>query len=124
MDGVTCVLLRQASDTDQLYGSVTAGDIAKALTEEGFTVNKTQVLLDRPIKVIGLYPLRVKLHPEVGVNVIVNVARTQEEADAQTAAANPPDAAAGDEDSAPPADEQAATEPAAGEPASASDSEG
>ena len=87
MDGVSCVLLRQASDSDQLYGSVTAGDIAGALTDAGFTTNKTQVSLDRPIKVIGLHPVRVKLHPEVGVGVTVNVARTQDEAKAQTASA-------------------------------------
>lgn len=91
MDGVTCVLLRQASDSDQLYGSVTAGDIAGALTDEGFTINKTQVSLDRPIKVIGLHPVRVKLHPEVGVSVTVNVARTRDEAKAQAVSAAEPE---------------------------------
>ena len=91
MDGVACVLLRQASDSDQLYGSVTAGDIAGALTDEGFTINKTQVSLDRPIKVIGLHPVRVKLHPEVGVSVTVNVARTRDEAKAQAVSAAEPE---------------------------------
>ena len=91
MDGVTCVLLRQASDSDQLYGSVTAGDIAGALTDEGFTINKTQVSLDRPIKVIGLHPVRVKLHPEVGVSVTVNVARTRDEAKAQAVSGAEPE---------------------------------
>ncbi len=91
MDGVACVLLRQASDSDQLYGSVTAGDIAGALTDEGFTINKTQVSLDRPIKVIGLHPVRVKLHPEVGVSVTVNVARTRDEAKAQAVSAVEPE---------------------------------
>ncbi len=83
LDGLACVLLRQASDSDQLYGSVSAGNIAKALAEEGFAVNKPQVLLHRPIKTIGLHLVRVKLHPEVGVGVTVNVARTKEEAQAQ-----------------------------------------
>jgi large subunit ribosomal protein L9 len=83
LDGLKVVIVRQASDTDQLYGSVTTRDIADAVTAAGFTVEKRQVSLDRPIKNVGLHPIRVVLHPEVIVTVTTNVARSQEEADAQ-----------------------------------------
>jgi large subunit ribosomal protein L9 len=83
LDGLKVVIVRQASDTDQLYGSVTTRDIADAVTAAGFTVEKRQVSLDRPIKNVGLHPIRVVLHPEVVVTVTTNVARSQEEADAQ-----------------------------------------
>ncbi len=83
IDGLAVVLIRQASETGQLYGSVTARDIADALGEEGLTVERTQVVLDRPIKTLGLTPIRVRLHPEVSVTITVNIARTAEEADMQ-----------------------------------------
>lgn len=85
MDGERVIIVRQASETDQLYGSVSARDIATALTEHGFSVGPSQVTLDRPIKTTGIHPVSVKLHPEVSVTVTVNVARTAEEADRQTA---------------------------------------
>jgi large subunit ribosomal protein L9 len=83
LDGLKVVIVRQASDTDQLYGSVTTRDIAEAITAAGFTVDKRQVSLDRPIKAVGLHPIRVVLHPEVVVTVTTNVARSEEEAEAQ-----------------------------------------
>jgi len=83
IEGLSVILTRQASDNYQLYGSVTTRDIAMAATEAGFTVAKTQVELSRPIKTVGLHPVRVRLHPEVAVMIAVNVARTQDEAEAQ-----------------------------------------
>lgn len=84
MDDVTVFLQRQAGDAGQLYGSVSARDIAAAVTEAGYTVNRSQVQLDRPIKAIGLHTVRVDLHPEVTVSVTANVARSEEEAAVQT----------------------------------------
>ena len=86
MDGTRVVLVRQASEADHLYGSVSARDIAEALTEEGFSVDKGQIALDQPIKMVGLFDVRVNLHPEVAINVSVNVARSSEEAEAQALA--------------------------------------
>lgn len=87
LDGTKYVILRQASDMGQLYGSVSSRDIAQALTEAGFTAEKRQINLNEPIKTLGVHEVRVALHPEVIVEVSVNVARTQEEADAQTLSA-------------------------------------
>jgi large subunit ribosomal protein L9 len=83
LDGVKVVLLRQASEAGQLYGSVTARDIAEAVTEAGFTIQKSQVVLNQPIKELGLHTIRVTLHPEVSVSVTANVAKSAEEAEAQ-----------------------------------------
>ena len=83
VDGKTVQLIRQASNTGQLYGSVSARDIVEALETVGATVNKSQVVLDRPIKAIGMHDVRIALHPEVAVTVKVNVARSPEEADLQ-----------------------------------------
>ncbi len=83
IDGKTIKLIRQASNTGQLYGSVSARDIVEALEADGAKVLKSQVVLDRPIKAIGLHEVRVALHPEVSVAVKVNVARSPEEADLQ-----------------------------------------
>jgi large subunit ribosomal protein L9 len=83
VDGKTVKLIRQASNTGQLYGSVSARDIVDALETEGAHVTKSQVVLDRPIKAIGLYDVKIALHPEVAVTVKVNVARSPEEADLQ-----------------------------------------
>jgi large subunit ribosomal protein L9 len=83
VDGKTVQLIRQASNTGQLYGSVSARDIVDALEADGAKVAKSQVVLDRPIKAIGLHEVRVALHPEVAVTVKVNVARSPEEADLQ-----------------------------------------
>jgi len=83
VDGMTCVLIRQASETLQLYGSVTARDIAQAATAAGASVERQQVVLDKPIKTLGLHKVRVMLHPEVTVEITVNVARSPEEAEVQ-----------------------------------------
>ena len=76
-------LIRQASNTGQLYGSVAVRDLVEALVADGHKVTKSQVVLDKPIKSIGLYDVRVALHPEVTVVVKVNVARSPEEAEMQ-----------------------------------------
>src|SRR5690242_11178388 len=83
VDGKTVQLSRQASNTGQLYGSVSARDIAEALEGAGAHVAKSQVVLDRPIKAIGMHEVKIALHPEVAVTVKVNVARSPEEADLQ-----------------------------------------
>ncbi|MHA1108071.1 MAG: 50S ribosomal protein L9 [Alphaproteobacteria bacterium] len=83
LDGLKVIVVRQASESDQLYGSVTVRNIAQAVTEAGFTVNSKQVQLARPIKTVGLHDVRVFLHPEVTANVVANVARSEEEADLQ-----------------------------------------
>ena len=83
VDGKTVKLIRQASNTGQLYGSVSARDIVEALEGEGAKVTKSQIVLDRPIKAIGVHDVKVALHPEVAVTVKVNVARSPEEADLQ-----------------------------------------
>ncbi len=85
LDGLKVVIVRQASDSDQLYGSVTVRNIAQAVTEAGFTVDSKQVQLARPIKTVGLHEVRVVLHPEVAVNIAANVARSEDEAELQAA---------------------------------------
>jgi large subunit ribosomal protein L9 len=83
VDGKTVQLIRQASNTGQLYGSVSARDIVEALEADGAKVTKSQIVLNRPIKTIGVHEVKVALHPEVAVTVKVNVARSPEEADLQ-----------------------------------------
>ena len=83
IDGKTITLIRQASNTGQLYGSVSARDLAELLAEDGAKVSKSQIVLDKPIKAIGLSVVKVVLHPEVAVTIKVNVARSPEEADLQ-----------------------------------------
>ena len=84
IDGKSVTLIRQASNTGQLYGSVAVRDIVEALEADGAKVAKNQVMLANPIKAIGLHEVRVQLHPEVAVTVKVNVARSPEEADLQS----------------------------------------
>jgi large subunit ribosomal protein L9 len=83
VDGAEIVLIRASSNTGQLYGSVNVRDIAEALKAQGHDVNKSQIVLERPIKTIGMTDVRVALHPEVHVNVKVNVARSDDEAELQ-----------------------------------------
>ena len=83
LNGKSFVILRQAGESGQLYGSVTTRDIAEAASTTDVEVLRTHVMLDQPIKTIGLYKVRIALHPEVVSEVQVNVARTQDEADAQ-----------------------------------------
>ncbi|MFN3389790.1 MAG: 50S ribosomal protein L9 [Allosphingosinicella sp.] len=83
IDGASIQLIRQASNVGQLYGSVTARDLAEALEAQGHKVAKNQIVLDKPIKTLGLQDVKVALHPEVSVTVRVNVARSPEEAELQ-----------------------------------------
>jgi large subunit ribosomal protein L9 len=83
LDGKTFILLRQAGDRGQLYGSVSPRDISDVITAGGFSISRTQVPLDQAIKSIGLVKLTVVLHPEVRVQVTINVARTEDEAERQ-----------------------------------------
>ncbi len=83
VEGKDFILIRQASDTLQLYGSVTAKDIADAIIASGVEIKRQQVRLDRPIKTLGIFEVRVAIHPEVIVTVRANVARSEEEAQIQ-----------------------------------------
>ena len=85
LDGQIFTVIRSASDAGALYGSVTTRDAAEAATDAGFTVNRAQVVLDRPIKELGMHTVSVTLHPEVVVKVKLNVARSIEEATLQAA---------------------------------------
>ena len=80
VDGTELVLIRSSSNSGQLYGSVNVRDIADALKDKGFDINKSQIILERPIKTLGVFDVRVALHPEVHVNVKANVARSDDEA--------------------------------------------
>jgi large subunit ribosomal protein L9 len=84
LDGSAFVAIRQAGDTGQLYGSVTTRDIAEVVTAGGFNIDRRQVVMDRPIKTLGIHPLKIALHPEVISQVTLNVARTQDEAERQS----------------------------------------
>jgi len=83
VDGAELVLIRASSNSGQLYGSVNVRDIADALNAQGHDVNKSQIVLERPIKTIGLFDVKVALHPEVRVTVRANVARSDDEAELQ-----------------------------------------
>ncbi len=83
LNGQIFVVIRSASDAGALYGSVTARDAADAATEAGFTVKRGQIVLDKPIKDLGMHNVTVVLHPEVSANFILNVARSTEEAELQ-----------------------------------------
>lgn len=83
MDGLSVIIIRQAGESGGLYGSVSARDIADACKEAGLTINRSQVILEQPIKTLGLTPVKVALHPEVDLPVTVNIARSPEEAEKQ-----------------------------------------
>ncbi|MGP8231114.1 MAG: 50S ribosomal protein L9 [Methylovirgula sp.] len=83
LDGKSFVIVRQAGETGQLYGSVSARDIAEAVSAGGFTVGRDQIVLLTPIKTLGLHSIGVHLHPEVEVKIVINVARSAEEAERQ-----------------------------------------
>lgn len=83
IDGKTLTLIRQASNTGQLYGSVSARDLTELLAEDGTKVARNQIVLDKPIKAIGVSTIKIQLHPEVSVTIKVNVARSPEEAELQ-----------------------------------------
>ncbi len=83
LKGKSFIVIRQAGDTGQLYGSVTPRDIAEIVTAGGFSIDRRQIVIDRPIKTLGVHATKVALHPEVIVNVSLNVARTEDEAERQ-----------------------------------------
>jgi large subunit ribosomal protein L9 len=105
IDGRSVVIIRQAGENGQLYGSVNARDIAEAFSADGVTLDRRQIRLDQPLKTLGLAEVRVALHPEVDVQVKVNVARSADEAEIQ---ANPERAAAAAAAAAAEAEEAAA----------------
>ncbi|HKR88925.1 MAG TPA: 50S ribosomal protein L9 [Phenylobacterium sp.] len=88
LDGTSYVLIRQAGESGQLYGSVSGRDVADAINAEGGKVERAMVAMDKPIKAIGMHEVKVRLHPEVAVTVTVNVARSQDEADRQARGEN------------------------------------
>ena len=88
LNGHSVVILRQSGESGVLYGSVSTRDIAEALTNDGFSVERNQVTLNAPIKTLGLHEVPVVLHPEVSVHVTVNVARSAQEAERQAAGEN------------------------------------
>lgn len=89
MEGTAVAIVRQAGESGQLYGSVTARDLSDAVTAGGFQINRAQVVIERPIKTTGVHTVRVSLHPEVSVVVRVSVAPTQDEADAHLKGSSP-----------------------------------
>jgi large subunit ribosomal protein L9 len=89
LNGLKVVLIRQAGESGQLYGSVSARDLSDAVTAAGFTVTRGQIVLEKPIKTLGLFPLRLVLHPEVSVQVTANVAQSAEEAEMQAEGIDP-----------------------------------
>jgi large subunit ribosomal protein L9 len=89
MAGLAVAIIRQAGESGLLYGSVSARDIADAVTAAGFTVERRQVALDHPIKTLGLHTVKLGLHPEVSVGVVVNVAQSQDEAAVQASGRDP-----------------------------------
>ncbi len=88
IDGQNYVIIRQAGESGQLYGSVSGRDVAEAIEAEGGQVDRSMVVLDRPIKTLGMHPVKVRLHPEVAITVNVNVARSQDEAERQARGEN------------------------------------
>ncbi|MGD8810399.1 MAG: 50S ribosomal protein L9 [Gammaproteobacteria bacterium] len=83
LDGLKVVVIRSAGEAGQLYGSVNARDIATAVSDAGFSIKRTQIVLERPVKSLGLFDLRVRLHPEVTATITANVARSEDEAGEQ-----------------------------------------
>ena len=88
LQGFSAVLIRQAAETGQLYGSVTIRDIAAAIKEAGYNVERRCVYLEKPIKDLGVYEVKLNLHPEVSQKILVNVARTEDEARKQAKLSN------------------------------------
>jgi large subunit ribosomal protein L9 len=88
IDGVTVTMIRQSSNTGQLYGSVAVRDLVEALDAEGHKVSKNAIVLNKPIKAIGIYEVKLSLHPEVAVTIKINIARSPEEADMQAKGVN------------------------------------
>ncbi|HEC00332.1 MAG TPA: 50S ribosomal protein L9 [Sphingomonadales bacterium] len=83
LDGVSAIIIRQAGESGNLYGSVSARDIAAALDEQDMKINRTQVIMDHAIKYLGIYKIEIKLHAEVSAKIEINIARSVEEAEMQ-----------------------------------------
>ena len=88
LDGSSYILIRQAGESGQLYGSVSGRDVADAVNAEGGKVERSMVVLDKPIKTLGMHDVKVRLHPEVTVTVTLNIARSQDEAERQARGEN------------------------------------
>ncbi|MBS0408341.1 MAG: 50S ribosomal protein L9 [Proteobacteria bacterium] len=88
LDGSSYIMIRQAGESGQLYGSVSGRDVADAVNAEGGKIDRSMVVLDKPIKTLGVHPVKVKLHAEVTVTVNINIARSQDEADRQARGEN------------------------------------
>ena len=88
LDGETYVMIRQAGESGQLYGSVSGRDVAEAVQAEGGKVDRSQITLDKPIKTLGVHEVKVRLHAEVTVTIKVNIARSADEADRQAKGEN------------------------------------
>jgi large subunit ribosomal protein L9 len=102
LNGQTFVVIRQAGETGQLYGSVSTRDLAEVMEAGGFSVGRGQIALNQPIKTIGMHPVRIALHPEVDATINVNVARSDDEAARQARGEDVTAGAPADEDEAPP----------------------
>jgi large subunit ribosomal protein L9 len=88
LDGASYVMIRQAGESGQLYGSVTGRDVADAVNAEGGKIERAMVVLDKPIKTLGLHEVKVRLHAEVAVTITLNIARSQDEAERQARGEN------------------------------------
>jgi large subunit ribosomal protein L9 len=88
LDGTSYILIRQAGESGQLYGSVAGRDVADAVNAEGGKVERSMVVLDKPIKTLGMHEVKIRLHPEVTVTVTLNIARSQDEAERQARGEN------------------------------------
>ena len=88
LDGSSYILIRQAGESGQLYGSVSGRDVADVVNDGGGKIDRSMVVLDKPIKTLGVHPVRVRLHPEVTITVNINIARSQDEAERQARGEN------------------------------------
>jgi large subunit ribosomal protein L9 len=88
LDGRSFVVIRQASETGLLYGSVSMRDVAETASAGGVSIDRTQVRLDKPLKTLGIFPVRIALHPEVSAKIDINIARSEEEAERQARGEN------------------------------------
>jgi large subunit ribosomal protein L9 len=88
LDGSSYIMIRQAGESGHLYGSVSGRDVADAVNAEGGKVERAMVVLDKPIKTLGVHPIKVRLHPEVTITVNINIARSQDEAERQARGEN------------------------------------
>jgi large subunit ribosomal protein L9 len=88
LDGSSYIMIRQAGESGQLYGSVSGRDVADAVNAEGGKIDRSMVVLDKPIKTLGVHPVKVKLHAEVTITVNINIARSQDEAERQARGEN------------------------------------